>query len=167
MGVYTAQILVGCGKMYDKGINPSHVLFLYEDDQEATWVLKQLDLQNDRSFKSLQPAKRWACPLDSLLDDAMLLIAMYVLEDDVVITLVKELEKIDDLDKLDLKDGITNEDRQILYDLVMSISAEYTLTLTVFDFSLLKWQLSLLENYSAEKHIFVEQDQKQIISQQA
>ncbi len=167
MGIYTAQILIGCGKMYDKGINPSHALFLHEDDQDVAWVLKKLDLQTDQTSASAQSAMQWTCSLDNLLDDAMLLIAIYVLKDDVTITLTKELTKSENLDKLNLKNDISSEDRQILYDLVMSISAEYTLTVTAFDFSLLKWQLSSLENYSAEKHIFLQQDQKQTISEQA
>lgn len=157
MGVYTAQILVGCGKTYDKGINPSHALFLYEEDTDVFWVIKELNLTSDPLKNKSDNKKQFTPSPDNLMDDAMLLIAMYVLEDSVVGTLAKELGKTKSTDDLDLKDGFTSQDKQVLYDLVMAISVEYTLSITVFESSLLKWQLSALEKYSCERYIFFEQ----------
>lgn len=76
MATLTAQILVGTGHPYHGGINPTHALYLSENDRPA-WILVDAGVipHADQHKKRIV----WIPSGDHILDDGLALIAAYVL----------------------------------------------------------------------------------------
>ena len=79
MATFTAQILIGAKHPYDSGMmNSSHSLFLSENSRPA-WILSTTDIFNEN--KQTQPRITWIPTLENMLEDALVMIGLYVLED--------------------------------------------------------------------------------------
>ena len=87
MATYTAQILAGFRDPDCDGINPTHVLFLSENSRSA-WCLYPI-------FKPGKPffEKIWVCDSSTLLEDAMLMIGLFVLQNKELISLAERYDE--------------------------------------------------------------------------
>lgn len=150
MGAFTAQILVGHEHRYGGGIIPSHAVFLSENSRPA-WILKELEVAEGNSCSEFI---RWIPTIDNMLDDAMLLIGIHVVKDEVVIKAARNVCKFDSLNELELYEAFTSEDLTSLYDLVRASSVEYRIALTVFNVSHIFDQCRVLDLYQCRANIF-------------
>jgi len=79
MATFTAQILIGQKHSYDGGIlNMTHSLYLSENDRPA-WLLTPTDIFSEDDER--QPNIIWIPTLENMLEDALVMIGLYVFKD--------------------------------------------------------------------------------------
>ena len=144
MGTMTAQILVGHSHQNHGGIIPKHSLFLSENSRPA-WVLTKLDLGPERKDEIKQKVT-WI-PTHNMLEDALLMISIYVTKEKKV---KKAAQKyFSELNKekgpIELYEDISEDDRQKLYELNRELDHNYTMAISVFD---RRFNYKVLEEYS-------------------
>lgn len=75
MGTMTAQILIGKSHPYHGGINPSHYLFLFENDRPVLTLVPE----NISTGRPQSSEIRWIpSSYENILEDAILMIAINV-----------------------------------------------------------------------------------------
>lgn len=154
MGTYTASILVGKEDIYHGGIIPTHQLFLSENDKPA-WVLTEMDSENRSSRKIV-----WVPTLENMLEDALLMVAIYVLKDKEVVEKAERCFKIslyDYYNYIELYSHIEDDDRRELYRLCKRVFHKYELklTLTVMLGSYILKQIHVLREYPVECEVCI------------
>ena len=136
MASYTAQILMGNGGGYDsEGIIPIDTLFLSENSKPA-WILEQ----KTRKIT-------WVPTLDNMLEDGLLMLAIFALKDPEIVELSKEYFHNQDICWAELNNDITEDHLHALYLKSRSIVWNYKLIISVFDKSHIHSQLSVLKDY--------------------
>lgn len=144
MASFTAQILIGNGGGYDnEGIIPDSTLFLSENSRPA-WVLKY------RGRKIT-----WIPTLDNMLEDGLLMLAIFVLKDPELVELAQEYFHNKEVNKAILYDDITEEYRQVLYQKSRSMAWKCKLIISVFNQSYIHPQLSVLNDYPMNLEVCV------------
>jgi len=146
MATLTAQILVGESHPNHGGINPSHYLFLSENSRPA-WILTP---ENIFSEDQEQDKIVWIPTLENMLEDALLMIGIYVLQDEGLCELAREY--FDDLetDHIELYDDINEEDRNKLYQQCRKLEHNYKIVITSFDDDRFGTQFKVLEDYAMD-----------------
>ena len=123
MGTFTAQILVGHSHLYHGEIKPSHVLFLSENGRSA-WCLYSL-LKNKSQTVDSSTFRIWLCDPDTLLEDAMLMIALFVKKDKNFIKFVEKVNKKLLSEKyLEFTTFLSIREKQLFYRKVQSIGTD-------------------------------------------
>ncbi|MCM3569312.1 hypothetical protein [Neobacillus mesonae] len=146
MGTFTAQILVGQKHSYDNGIlNISHTLYLSENSRPA-WILTPADI-----FKEHEPTNSnrvtWIPTLENMLEDALVMIGLYVLKDKNLIRLVNQYFQDANKEFIELYQDIHPENLQELYIHVRSITSSHKILLSVFQDSSILKQIQVLKHY--------------------
>ena len=148
MASYTAQILVGSPHPYHGGINPTHYLFLSENDRPA-WLLYPY-----RNTKEKQIT--WIPTLDSMLEDAFLMISIFILKDKEIVRIFKESTcKIPSKNQR-YKD-ITIDKRFFLYEKCKELKSEKRIIFTVLKESTLMNNLRVIKEYNLNVTLCVEE----------
>ena len=75
MATLTAQILVGSAHPNHDGINPTHYVFLWENDRPA-WILVHQNIFKEREENVGRIT--WIPTIENILEDALLMIAIHV-----------------------------------------------------------------------------------------
>lgn len=151
LGTYTASILVGKEHTFHGGIIPTHLLFLSENDVPA-WILTEIG--DNRSLEKIV----WVPTLENMLEDALLMVAIYVLKDREVVGKVENCFKTSLYDHyIELYNHVEEEDRRKLYRLCKRIFRKYELklTFTVMLGSYILNQIKVLENYPVECEVCI------------
>lgn len=100
MATLTAQILIGTEHPFHDGINPTHFLFLSENDRPALILVEEnIYFENKSSQKII-----WIPTVENMFEDALLMINFHVLK-------AKKLTDLLDDNELDL-----NKSHDTLYD---------------------------------------------------
>jgi len=147
MATFTAQILVGQKHSYDGGIiNISHVLYLSENDRPA-WVLTSMDLFEDKQTNKKRVT--WIPTIENMLEDALVMIGLYVLKDEKLFEMVKRYSKDNMLDYIELYQ-IELENRQELYDYIITMKSHHKIMVSVFRGSSISNQISVLDDFMNE-----------------
>lgn len=142
MASYTAQILMGNGGGYDsKGIIPIDTLFLSENSSPA-WILQQ----------KLRKIK-WIPTLDNMLEDGLLMLAIFAQKDPEIVELSKEYFHNKDICRAELSNDISEDHLHALYLKSRSIVWNCKLMISVFDNSQIRSQLSVLKNYPMDLEV--------------
>jgi hypothetical protein len=145
MSTFTCQILVGQKHSYDGGIiNISHTLFLSENSRPA-WVLSPTNMFNDA--KNPQPPKTWIPTIENMLEDALVMIGLYILKDDQLITLANQNFCDINKDFIECYDDIQSADIQELYKHARKIQSSHKIVISVFQGSSILKQLPILKQY--------------------
>lgn len=145
MATYTAQILVGQKHSYDSGIiNLSHSLYLSENSRPA-WILSAID--DSRELKRIQQRIIWIPTLEHMLEDALVMIAMYVLKDKEILALAEQCFRSTSKEFIELYDDIAPYQLEELYQQSRQIVGSHKTMISVFHGSSILNQLSVLENY--------------------
>ena len=92
-----------------------------------------------------------------MLEDGMLLLAIHVLKDSKVIGKANEVKKVSALDDIEVQEAFSEEDLKQLYELARKSDIDYSVAITVFESSTIKNQIDIMENYSCNTSIFIEQ----------
>ena len=89
MATFTAQILIGTEHPYHGGINPTHFLFLSENDRPA-WILTNENItgENPDVEKIV-----WNPTTENMFEDALFMINLYIEKDKTLIAYLKENHK--------------------------------------------------------------------------
>ena len=89
MATFTAQILIGTEHPYHGGINPTHFLFLSENDRPA-WILTNENItgENPDVEKIV-----WNPTTENMFEDALFMINLYIGKDKTLIAYLKENHK--------------------------------------------------------------------------
>lgn len=144
MGTFTSQILIGQKHSYEGGlINISHILYLSENDRPA-WVLTSANIEDQRSRLK---KKVWIPTLENMLEDALLMIGLYVLKDEKLVKLAKQSLQYPDSDYIELYKDIDSDQLQELYIQARKIEASHKIVLSVFHGSSIMAQLPVLKDY--------------------
>lgn len=145
MATFTAQLLIGSKHSYDGGmINISHSLYLSENSRPA-WVLSPTDLINEQEQK--QPNITWIPTLENMLEDALLMIGIYVLKEKNLITLSQKYFKNLNKNFIELYGDIQSDHLHELYKQARLIESCHKIIVSVFQGSSLIKQLPVLKNY--------------------
>ncbi|MCA1031177.1 hypothetical protein LCL95_09095 [Bacillus timonensis] len=145
MATFTAQILVGSKHPYDSGIATiSHTLYLSENSRPA-WILTGTDIHGSQK----QPDKKmtWIPTLKNMLEDALVMIGLYVLKDEKLLAIANAHFKNPNSDFIELYRDIDSESLQELYKQARSIESKHKIMVTVYQGSTILNQLSVLEKY--------------------
>jgi hypothetical protein len=151
MATFTAQILIGSKHTYDSGmINISHCLYLSENSRPA-WILSSTDVFNDQDQK--QPNITWIPTLENMLEDALLMIGIYVLKDSTLIALAKKYFKNTNQNFIELYQDIESDNLQELYKKARIMESNHKIIVSVFQGSSLMRQLPVLKNYQNDMEV--------------
>jgi hypothetical protein len=145
MATFTSQILIGKKHSYDSGIiNITHILYLSENSRPV-WVLSPTD-----EFKEKEESQQkviWIPTLENMLEDALVMIGLYVVKDKELIRLANQSFKQPDKDFIELYDDIQSEDLQKLYHQARRIEGSHKIVVSVFQGSSIFPQLPVLREY--------------------
>lgn len=144
MATMTAQILVGSPHPNHDGINPTHYLFLSENSRPA-WILVLANVFHPSSRKKII----WIPTVENMLEDAFLMIAVHIQQDQEIIELTKSLYKNISLDKLELYDCV---DRNQLYEKCRQLNLP-KIIISVFKDSTIQGQLEIIEQYKMDVEV--------------
>ncbi|MGG5252241.1 hypothetical protein ACQYAD_01690 [Neobacillus sp. SM06] len=150
MGASTCQILVGKKHSYDGGIiNITHQLYLSENDRPA-WVLTPVRTEME---KSTQQKIVWIPTLKNMLEDALVMIGLYVLKDEPLRTLANQFFQNPKKLFIELYKEIPSEDLQKLYEQARKIESAHKIIVSVFHGSSILSQLPILKNYQNDVEV--------------
>jgi len=145
MSTFTAQILVGQKHSNDSGIiNISHTLFLSENSRPA-WILLPTDFFGKQ--EQSEPQITWIPTIENMLEDALLMIGLYVLKDEKLLKFAEKYFVNPRKNFTELYQDITQENLLELYKQTRLIESGHKITLSVFQGSSILNQLQVLKNY--------------------
>jgi hypothetical protein len=145
MATFTCQIIIGQKQSYDSGIiNITHTLYLSENSRPA-WILSQTDEFNEN--KQIQRKITWIPTLENMLEDALVMIGLYIVKDKELIALANQYFKQQNKDFFELYNDISSEDLQELYNQARKIEGSHKIILSVFQGSSILKQLPVLRHY--------------------
>jgi len=154
MSTYTAQILIGRGHPYDGGVIHTHQMFLQENGI-SRWILSPQNVYpiNEPAGESIV----WIPTPDHMLEDALLMIGLYVLKDERLIQEANMLLERGRERGREIADhylviaGGLDEELQRLYALSREIKYPFKIVVVIIekDASINK-QLHVLEQYDVE-----------------
>lgn len=146
MGIVTAQILIEESHVDSKGINPTHYMFLSEE-RIPTWTLVTENIRNkDNEFIK----KNWYPTMENTLDDALLMIALYVIKDEEAIVLAQSSFKNFSQNSIGLYNDIDKENREKLYEISRNLFSGLKIVITVMEGSTLFDHIHVLKDYKME-----------------
>lgn len=179
MGSYTAQILIGSPHPNMGGITPTHVLYLAENGRPSWSVMpagpayiygnapggsEAASADGDNGDKTGPPV--WIPSLDHMLEDALLMVGVYILKDKQLTELIYEARgKIAEQTALEygkpspqrddfLELGyLSPADRAPLYERCRAMNHRYKAVVTVFEGSSLRGHVGALMNYSMDVEV--------------
>jgi len=89
LSTFTAQILIGTEHPYEGGINPTHFLFLSENDRPV-WILVNENISEEsRDTERIE----WKPTTQNMFEDALFMINLYIEKDKTLIAYLKENHK--------------------------------------------------------------------------
>jgi hypothetical protein len=146
----TAQILVGSPHPNHDGINPTHFLFLSENDRPA-WMLVQENVFEENRGGAGRIT--WIPTVEDMLEDALLMIAIHVAKNREVVELARSFNSRIEMDKVALPSVLEEIQRRRLYLKCRSILDFPKLVISVFRGSTIDKQLSVLEEYKMDVEV--------------
>lgn len=151
MSTVTAHILAGREHLYHGGINPTHHIALYENSRPVLMV----DAFMPEEGKETK-LPRWIPSLDNMVDDIMLMAAVFIFKDQRTIEMLEEAvpETTDWREWMELYD-IDETVRLKLYAHVKSLSFNCKMVFTVMEDSHLVRQMGKVKEYPFAIEVFV------------
>ena len=149
MATLTAQILVGCPHPNHDGINPTHFLFLSENDRPA-WVLVNQNVFRDGGRDC---RITWIPTKEDMLEDAMLMIAIHVLKNRETIEQAKVFNNDIEKDFVQLYTDLDEAQRKQLYQKCREVSDFPKVIISVFLGSTIDECLPVLEQYKMDVEV--------------
>jgi|SRR5450759_6314 len=152
MATFTAQMLIGTPHPNHGGIEPTHFLFLSENSRPA-WIL----LPENVFGLGVGSQKKitWIPTVEHMLEDALLMIAIHVIQDETICGLAQKYIKSKDPLWVELYKDI---DEQKLVDLHLKcreIPNRYKAVISVLKGSSISNQLSIIEDYHMDVEVCV------------
>ncbi len=149
MGTMTAQLLIGKAHPYEGGIYPSHYMFLSENGT-ASWTLYEINSPNKPSKPYIA---NWIPTVDYLLEDAIVMIGLYVIKDEELIGLAKRYIANFEDTQIRLYEHASELGLEKLRARAKQIEQQYKITLSGFYGSSILNQIEVLEKYQMEVEV--------------
>jgi len=151
MATNTAQILIGKSHPYDGGItNLTYSLYLSENSNPAWRLTPFNDTQNKKEFV-------WIPTLEHMLEDALLMIGLYVIQDKDLLESYNSLQTKKDTNRLSLYEDFKAEELNALREITKKVKFDGKLLISVFNGSTILRQLLVLKNYQMNVEVCVSQ----------
>lgn len=151
MSTMTAQLLIGSAHPNDGGINPDYYLFLSENGV-ARWTLIKADFSPES--KSSNPIiAQWIPTIDYMLEDAIVMIGLYVLKDEKIIHLANQYINKKTDPQIILFQDASVKGLELLRERARQIDHHYKITLSIFYGSTILNQYSVLKNYQMDAEV--------------
>ncbi len=150
MATLTAQILVGRAHPNHDGINPTHYLFLSQNDRPA-WVLMPENVFGRRSTGAERIT--WLPTVEYMLEDALLMIAVHVLKNREIVKLSNSYFLNKDHNRAELYHDILESHLGELREKSRALRGDHKVILTVLKDSTILHQLSVLERYKMDLEV--------------
>lgn len=150
MATMTAFIKIGGNHPNDQGlVNLTHTMYLSENGV-ARWTLRKENLYQEE--KGETKAISWIPTPENMLQDALLMIGLFVYRDDELIKKAEEVfqKPISQFDVIDSSLGLNLEK---LYDKVKVLGKGSKLVINVLDGSSITKQLEVLKDYQMELEV--------------
>jgi len=119
LSTITAQILIGTEHPYHGGINPTHYLFLSENDSPA-WILVNENITGEISdFERVI----WNPTTENMFEDALFMINLYIEKNKTLIAYLKENHKKINFNKdyLSIPEILDKTELEKIYELNMDL----------------------------------------------
>ncbi|MCX6701318.1 MAG: hypothetical protein NTV68_15600 [Methanomicrobiales archaeon] len=159
MGSLTAQILVGDAHSCHGGINPAFYLFLSENSHPAWILVNQNIFEEPINFRKGGRVKKtriiWIPSIENMLEDALLMIALYVIKNRQIIDLFQKICQNSGESHLEIYEKLTGSQRDECYQECRRIKNLPKIVVTVTRGSTIQDQLSVLKKYSIEAELCV------------
>ena len=146
MGSYTAHLFVGGSHQNHGGITAQKILYLSENSRPGLVIEGEKDGDE----------KVWIPTLENTIEDALLMISVYFLNDSKVMDRLKKLFDLNSESHVELYEVFTLEQRADLYALNREVLKNYRglkVVLTILDGSLFRGQISTLKNYEIDMEV--------------
>lgn len=150
MGTITAQIIIGDTHPNHGGIYPTHYLYLLENHR-ATWLLTEQSLLVEQ--KTSDRTISWSATLDGMLEDALLMVSLYIHKDPQMRKMINQDLLREDNHSFDYYNFYTKEERTCLYEKNRATDFSGKMIVNVFEGSTLMSHLKILEQYSMELEV--------------
>lgn len=145
----TAQILVGDAHPNHGGLYPLHVLFLSENSMPA-WILTPQRLFSEGDIQAELERHVWIPQHpNTMLDDALMMIAVHAVRDEGAIALAKACFTPDDQGRVFLQETDASAIER-LHAYCQQLSFPCKLVVTLFEGSSLQGQLGALAGYNVD-----------------
>jgi len=150
MGSYSTQIIVGNKALYDDGIVPTHQLFLWENDRPA-WNLLDVCLEDQPAGVKII----WLPAPDEILQCALLMISVFILNDEEVRKRLKQILSKEFTDFVELQNDVDAEARNSLYEFNLDQLRQYDIKLiiNILSQSVIMTKLHLVQDYNMDIEI--------------
>lgn len=114
MSTITAQILIGTEHPYHGGVNPTHYLFLSENDRPA-WILVNENITGENS--GIERIV-WNPTTENMFEDALFMINLYIEKNKTLLTYLKENHKKINFntDNISIPEILDKKDLEKIYD---------------------------------------------------
>jgi len=152
MATLTAQILVGHPHPNHDGINPTHYVFLSENDRPA-WVLVRQNIFEERG-RGIGKIT-WIPTVENMLEDALLMIAIHVCKNHEVTELAKGFCAKIESERIEVYSDLEEPHRKQLYQRCREISGFPKIIVSVFKGSTIERQLPVLEQYKMDVEVCI------------
>ena len=147
MATLTAQILIGSPHPNHEGINPTHYLFLFENDRPAWVLVDQNIFQEERSGF---PKITWIPTVENVLEDALLMVAIHIRKNREIAKIAKGFYSKIGSRRIELYSNFNESQRNTLYQKCREISDFPKVIISVFKGSTIEKQLLVLEHYKMD-----------------
>lgn len=153
MATITAKMMIGRAHPYDGGIILEYYLFLSENGI-AGWTLVEENLYGKKEIDKDQRIAQWIPTIEHMLEDAMLMVGLYVLKDtELTAVMERYFNKVPRT--AELYTDIPSEELGVMRSHMKMLEQQYKVSLTVYEGSTLMGQLSILEKYPMDIEVCV------------
>ncbi|MCQ6253572.1 hypothetical protein [Methanocaldococcus sp.] len=148
MGSANAFIMVGWSDFLHNGIYPTHCLILHENDR-PWWVLTPIFRFQDECKPENCKIVVWIPTAEHMLEDALLMIGIYVLKDKELVTLAKRFFRNKEKNRIWLYEDIDKKDLEKLREVCKKVLPKYNLKIivTITCDSTILYQIDVLKDY--------------------
>ena len=145
MGTFTAQILVGFPHPHHEGITHTHLIYLSENSRPA-WILTEQNvfLEETSDFSKIT----WIPTIEHMLEDALLMIAIYIIKNDDIVQKAKSFLSSEEPNWVEMYEDISESHRNELYSMCRKIPNLPKIIISAFRGSSILNQLGILKKYS-------------------
>jgi len=150
MATLTAQILVGSPHPNHDGINPTHYLFLSENDRPAWILVDQNVFPEERSSVS---RITWIPTVENMLEDALLMVAVHISKNREILEMAKVFSIDIESNDVELYSSLNESQRNTLYQKCREILEFPKIIISVFRGSTIERQLSILKQYKMDVEV--------------
>lgn len=143
----TAQILVGLSQPDQKGINPTHYLFLSENGHPA-WILVRQNIYEAQHGNTSRII--WIPTIKNMLEDALLMVGIHVCGHKELLTPARTFSNKIESEYLELSSELTDSQREQLYQICRTIPGIPKIVICAFRDSAILGQFSVLVKYGMD-----------------